>query len=368
LFLIYNGILYSIDNSDRRLNQDNTEGCRNPDRYLERHFDKTWLPIDLLWNKKVSKSKELMIKESKVYRLQSFEKIGKKQPEIIYWLIIFLYRCIEHIKNKEVAKGITVSELPKLIEYANKKEFQGDDWSGSGQFLYDHFKKECKDLVITEKNLPVAIGTGEFVNNLLLYKRRQLQADLIQKKVEEDYEKNHEQVYKWVEQFVKNIKPEDLVKRVLENNKYSYMGYPRFTEDRIIKLEKEEILKIGDKYYGNGLRDNELDFTTQKHWRDKQYCYVCNKVLYKKELCLRFRDYRQFLEFFNLKENEIPEQMKLYLHHQLEMYVGNSILKDTDPIDEIKSRWFEEHSHQYGGAKFDINIPVCNRCIKKLSK
>lgn len=368
LFLIYKGILYSIDNSDHRLNQDNTEGCRNPDSYLERHFDKVWLPINLLWNKKVSKSKELMIKESKVYRLQSFEKIGKEQPEIIYWLINFLYRCIDHIKNKEVAQGITVGESPKLIEWANKKEFRGDDYSGAGQFLYDHFKKECKDLIITEKNLPVAIGTKDFVENLLGYKRRQLQADLIQKKINEDYEKNHEQVYNWIETFVKKINPEVLVKRTLEDNEYSYMKYPGFTEERIIELRKEKILKVSDGYYGNGLDKNELDVTEQKHWRDKQYCYVCNKVLYKKELCLRFRDYRQFLEFFNLKENEIPEQMKLYLHHQLEMYVGNSLLDDTDPVDELRCSWFSEHEHQYGGTKFDINIPVCNRCIKKLSK
>jgi len=76
LFLIYNGYLYSIDNSSNRLNFDNTEGMRNPSRYLERQYEKVWLPINLLLEQDIER--KIIVKGQKVFKIYTWDKIAKK--------------------------------------------------------------------------------------------------------------------------------------------------------------------------------------------------------------------------------------------------------------------------------------------------
>ena len=88
-------------------------------------------------------------------------------------------------------------------------------------------------------------------------------------------------------------------------------------------------------------------------------------------LQLTFIDYRQFLEFFNLTEKDIPKAMVEHMHQENTLYVGNSILTDVDPIDTIRDPWFRNDRigcvYSPGwDPHLIINIPLCKRCLRKI--
>jgi len=370
LFLVYKGTLYSIDNSEGRLNLSNTEGCRNPDRYLERKYDKVWLPVDLLESKE-SKSKELMVKGAKVYKITSLEDIAKDTPGIIYWLYAFVDRVISYVEEQEVPKGVTTAELPKLLTYANKSDFKIED-SGAGSYLEEIYASDCKDIVVQEKHLPKLVGTEEYVRNVIAYRKRELIAESLQKTVEKDYKKNSKKVYEEIRKFVRGWPIEDLLRRSLADKGYSYMQYRQFGfQEKEDGLQKEKLVRFGDggRWFwdeGENVINISSNLYVDRNCSKRSECICCKKVRWKQMVILDFIDWRQFVEFFGITEKDIPIQMKQHLHQQLEMYVGNPILDDTDPVDELKDPWFREKENRMGGPLLRICIPVCNRCLKRL--
>lgn len=373
MFLFYEGVLYSIDNNDGRLNQDNTAGDRNPDRWLERSYAHTWLPVDIIFDKNISKSKSLMLPGAKIYKLKSFEDIFKTTPEVVYWLTIFLFRCIKHIKENKIEIGVLPEDMPKLLTHTKDSDYKRDrEWSGAGAYLLEIYQSQCKDIVVKQDHLPMIIGTEEFIRGVIAYKKRDLQAKAIQPVIEKDYEKNHERVYKEIRDFVLKYPIMDMVKRSFENKDYSIMKFPRFGHDepREIKIIHESVLSIQKSYWPHRSRDtgNEIYLVESTGWRKPIFCVACQKTICKKGICLEFWDYRQYCDFFNLKDTDIPIEMKQHLHQQLEMYVGNSILDDTDPIDGLRDPWFRDTENRMGGPILKIKFPMCNRCIKKYDK
>ena len=377
LFLVYKGILYSIDNAERRLNFDNTEGCRSPARYIERRYENVWLPVDLLLKEEAS-TKELMVKGCKVYKIESFENIVKKDSAIVYWLMMFLYRVVDYVLHNELSVGILPMELPKLLASGNAVEFKKDSYGGAGDYLLDAYQESVKDIVVTTEQLPAVVGTQEYILDIIAYKKRTLQALAIQKAIDANYKKNSKRVYGWIMNFIKSWDREDLVKRALLDKDYAYMSYPRFCEERKIELTKSSILgclSCGGFYIGrDGLNvgivtdvlSRIVELTGGRRKWLRVNCYSCNKVRWKKVIVLDFIDYRQFVEFFGLIKEDIPKEMVQHLHQMLEMYVGNSILDDIDPIDELKDPWFREKTNMSGGALLRVAIPICGRCLRRL--
>lgn len=376
LFLVYKGTLYSVDNLENRLNLNNTEGCRNPDRYIERKYDKVWLPLELLDKAKKSNSHQLIVKGTKVYKIASLEDYAKKAPEIIYWLNVFVDRVIDFVLEQKVEQGVTASDLPKLLTYVNSNKLKIPN-SGAGAYLEEIYTENCKSIVVQEKHLPKLVGTQEYVRNVLAYKRRGLIAESLQKAVDLDHKKNSEKVYDDIRKFVQNWPIKDLIKRSLQKKKYSYMQYPHFGfQQHPDGLQKESIFRMFDSKnnyswnYEN--KANLINVNTHLYeyviGQPHTNCACCAKWKWKQIIVLDFIDWRQFIEFFEITEKEIPIQMKQHLHQQLEMYVGNSILDDTDPIDELNDPWFRETENGMGGPLLRVSIPVCNRCLKREDK
>jgi len=161
------------------------------------------------------------------------------------------------------------------------------------------------------------------------------------------------------------------------------MHYPRFTEEREIELKKKKILSISDYEYPYLERYNwfylgvlkQDTLLGEKRIYPDEYCMFCSYTK-KKYLKLKFIDYRQFLEFFNLKENEIPPHMIEHLHQQRTMYVGNSILDDLDPVDGVNDPWFRsahdaKSTHRFAHddpPNISIVLPVCLVCLNKYKR
>lgn len=382
LFLIFNGYLYSIDNSSRRLNLDNTCGMRNPSKYLEREYSNIWLPIDLLFEKQ---KKVPILRGQRVFKIYTWDKIRKKNIGIIYWMNMFLYRIIEYISSTNIDNGLIPKQTVPLLKSANKKvdfTYETKEQHGRNEYLLNKYKNkvQTKALVLAEDKLPAIIGTKKYIQEVIAYKKREKIADEIEKALFEDFDKNKNKVKKWIQGFLDKQDAEKIVIRALEDKEYAYMHYPQFTEKRVIELKKKKILSIGEyswyypEYY-NWFRFGKLLYDDiWKHYYE-QICYFCG-AKQKKIMELTFIDYRQFLEFFELEEKDVPRQIIDHLHQKRQMYLGNSILDDLDPVDGINDPWFrggDSAKEKYRFAhisppKIYIEISVCLRCLNKYQR
>lgn len=386
LFLIYKGYLYSIDNSSNRLNLDNTQGMRNPSRYLERQYKNVWLPIDLLFEQDIKR--EIIVKGQKVFKIYTWDKIAKDNIGYLYWLNMFLFRVVDYVSTTEILKGLTSRQSVPLLGASNTSiDFNYDtkEWHGRNEYLLTKYKNKVssKALVLKETGLPLIIATKQHIQNIIAYKKRELIADEIEKALFEDFDNHKLNVKRWIKLFLKKQDVEQIVIKALKDLEYPYMHYPDFMEDREIKLSKKKILFISDYeypylehynwfYLGSVCRDRLFG---QVRIYPSNYCMFCS-FKKKKNVKLEFIDYHQFLEFFTLKKKDVPPQIIDHLHQQGEMYVGNSILDDLDPVDGVNDPWFRggdkaKEKYRYAhtnSPSITIVIPICLRCLNKYKR
>ena len=388
LFLIYNGKLYSIDNSDRRLNEDNTEGDRSPVKYLERQYDGVWLPFNLLTNIGGNpEKKELMLPNSSVFKIASFVDYAESSPEYIYWLNVFIKRIIDHIDENKIPKGITNADLPKLLTSGNIPEYKSDMGvypDSSGSYLLDIYKEKITSLVIKETDFSMVVGTREHVENLIAYKGRHRIAENIVDLVWKDFNKNCLRVYSRIADIVSNVGVEKIINKAFLDKEYTFEYFAQCFTDRGAFCENEAIEGTSEirkhdileriswtgKSEGTNFVLNK-DFSTIKGWE----CLLSpnrSNLMFN----LHFKDYRQFIEFFELKKEDIPIEMVQHLHQQSGLYTGNWILNDTDPLDRILDPWFKydepnEKSWGWSGRQtphYYVKFALCKRCVKKLCR
>jgi len=154
LFLIYKGYLYNIDNSSGRLNFDNTEGTRNPDRYLERHYEDVWLPINLFFE--VDIKRKIIVKGQNVFKIHTWDMIAKVSEGYLYWLNLFLFRIVDYISTNDILEGMTAKKFIPLLESSNKTidfSYNTREWRGRNDYLLKIFKKNIttKALVLKKE-------------------------------------------------------------------------------------------------------------------------------------------------------------------------------------------------------------------------
>jgi len=387
MLLIYNGKLYSIDNSDGRVNTDNTEGDRDPDRYLERKYSGMWFPLHLIMGTPKKKSEALTTTDKGLYVLSTFEELEKTSPENVYWFLFFMGRIVDTLEAKDlkIEKAFMNSDVQKLLTSGEKIDYKADSCMSisSGEYLLDVYKDVAsKDIVLAEGSVNLVVATKEHALAVVAYKRRQLLCEEIQKAVNDDYKKNHKSVYKWISEFVQAQDKSKLVAKALQDKQYSYMYYAQFGTDRGIgdhpnaidtfELRKKKILRK-DRYFKP---ENTLNIFLSNKWKQEGRTFECMfhpKFKYHTRYNLKFDDWREFAEFFELKDVNIPLQMKQHLHQHSELYTGNSILDDTDPLDEINDPWFLEDGKRWvqwrGHEHPEINVifEVCGHCIKKMT-
>lgn len=391
-FFVWQNYLYVIDMGERRLNLDNTAGQRNPTRYYEK-FDRIWLPVDIIFGEKKSKSTQVTIRKQKVFRRGNLFDMFKKSPEMKAWLDMFTYRILDYIQNpkKKIEFGVTTYDTIKALEDKSQKKIEkrvkvlGKRYSSfesvgdAGSYLIDSYADKITSIVPSTSDMPMIIGTSDFIEGVVKYKQRNELANTIQKLNYKDWKKNSKRVYDWFKKFVKSHRLSDIIRLALQDKEYTYLEYPHWTE-KIKKptLMSESIMKLDydyDWHYG----DEPLIIS----WclNEKLYdspCENCRKFKAKLFIEIEFKDYRQVCEFFNTEKEKLPTEFVKHFHRQNETYVGNSILDDTDPVDEISDFWFRDiQTHQMEGWKstggkfpdgqpfLKIIIPLCKHCVKK---
>lgn len=380
IFLLYKNKLYSIDNSERRVNLKNTAGARRPDRYLEK-YDDIWLPVDLILDdenedKKKPKNRLPILAGTKVYKAESFQKIMNQSPATIYWLNTFIYRIMEHLATQTIEEGLTFRGSLKLLTYINEKhDYKGyksvgcQDLQGAGAYLIELYGKEVsKELVVTKNNVPELIGTRKYIKDVIEYERRKILADNIEKALWKDYNQNHKSLYKWINDFVNKRDITWIVRKALLDKKYTffnYAGFSGFTSSEKEGLNKKTILSFAEYHY-KYKKSTQFQIIGNEDYEDRMCIFKDHKV--KTWLILTFIDYRQFLEFFEIDKKDVPKRLTDYLHCQKEKYNGNSILDDLDPVDEISDPYFTQEGHGRYGKSLEVATPLCKRCKNKYSK
>jgi hypothetical protein len=394
LFFVYNGFLYSIDNAERRLNLDNVAGDRNPDRWVERAYKDVWLPFFLISDTKMKKSKSKAVQvRGDIYKISTMEDVSKVEIGVIHWLELFMYRVMDRIVTKRIDIGITPNKAIKFLPGKVDKTYEygrGTDCGfGRNRYLLDKYGKEAsKALVLTKDDIPNVVGTQKYIRDVINYKKMSLLADDIQKTVVDNYNKNVNKVTGWIKGFVESYGIENFVIRALEDNRYERDKYSGFGHDwidgKLVKESeetqkiKEKILRIGETQYcyQDGKMNRLFYFSTDVKNKYKYKCHFCNHN-WKLIVNVKFKEYTQFIDFFNIKAKDIPKEMIEHLHQAATWYMGNSILDDIDPVDLIDDPWFSDHTDKvklddvWRGSdekQLEIFVFLCKRCFNRFAK
>lgn len=315
--------------------------------------------------------------------------------------------------------------------YDDENDSSFESQNDASSYLIRKYGSDVKDIIPVTTKLPDILGTKQYIDSVILYKQRDEVAKTIEKIMWQDYNKNCKRVYKQIRDFVLSKNVSGIVKKGLLDNAYPRMMFFTdfgsesdmvYVEGKKVKLDKvktmnEKILEIIDypkdlqefrkrkrqakltreRYYG-GMEfwntfpryfsydedDLEIIFTPDRKFfygNDSVpvQCAMCKNEPWRILISLKFKDYHQFFAFFECeKDNNLPKEMQEHFHWQNESYVGNSILDDTDPVDEIKDPWFRriyekdfwkpsDGRKQYvnGEPYLNVRIPVCRKCYKE---
>lgn len=399
-FLLWKGALYVLNMSERRLNVDNTEGDRNPDRYLERTWDKIWLPIEALTSIKDDSKKiettAIELRTKKVIKRANLSDIFKEMPESQAWLEMFLLRALDYIENApgELPRAVTPADYLRMLpDKSNLQKIDtrvktADDYSSfhsindSSSYLLKKYQGKITAIVPALSELPQVMGTAKYVEGVVRYQQRKHVADALEKVLWDDFKENSARVYGWWRDFVLSRNVQELVRQALADEEYTYMRYPDSLtgSPAVPTLKKGSILNLS-KYLPD--EDDLLEVALlngaaarRRYYRaDEIPCQNCLKFRHNVIIQLTFKDYRQVCDFFKIKEEDLPREFVEHFHWQNESYVGNSILDDTDPVDEITDPWFravytpafaenDSDLRASGQPHLDIHIPLCTHCFK----
>lgn len=418
MFVIWHNEFYLIDNGDGRLNLDNTAGARRPDKYIENLKTNVFLPFDiLLGEKKFSESKSITSRDQTIFKRGNLFEIFEKSPEIRIWIEMFIYRILDYISNPsaKIPLGVTTFDVMKALEdksggkvetrvniYKDKNKYRESFASiaDASSYLLKKFESKITSIVPVDSQLPLVVGERSYIENLIKYQKRNELAIVLKKELYADFRKNHKRVYRWFKTFVLSHDVRAIAKLALQDKKYSYMEYgtneikegswkykPKLTKRGVLIMIEDDDAENWSRYVywdDDPLQiiwtyDGYLLLPDEKgrYGKKRHMCKICKKFQWVNLIRINFRDYRQICEFFNVKENVLAKEFVEHFHYQNEIYTGNSITQDTDPLDDIADPWFRREPDPWRTSvivngysprmpNLDIVIPLCVRCTKQL--
>ena len=392
IFILHNNKLYSISNQGNRLNLENSEGDRNPDRYIERKYKNMQLPLHLLYEKEKftadnesTKNPEItalaFLDETPDTILSTWDDVFKQTPWCYYWIKMLTLKIFDFMKNEDIVKGMIPSESVKLLTETNKLDevpFITERRQGTGEYLIDVYGSNIMAITARKDLISTIITTKDQTLKLIEYKRRQDFANEIRSELTKDYEQNHVQVYESIKKLIETKSTEFIISKALEKKTYPYTEYHSFASNGGKQLDENRYLVQGIIAHTSGAFNSTrmehrpehllLKYNTENipPWSKNMVCEVCGTTKKKMFVNLNFLEWTQMEKFFEIPIETFPKEMKNHLHQQNELYVGNTILDDVDPIDTIMDPWFR---YRYQGeARFQVSIPICKRCYNKIMK
>jgi hypothetical protein len=393
IFFAFNNKLYSISNQSKRLNLNNTEGDRNPEGYIQRKYENTWLPVYLLYGDKyvpdITETSEIpetrditIINKNSDNIITTWDDIYKRIPECYHWINMVMWRVTEYVQSQKINKGITPNDTIKLIQTTNENSTpcsELKDNIGPGKYLYDIYLPKTQAITINQNTIPPIISTQQHIEDIITYKRRQNLASDIKSKLMEDYNNNHRSVYDKIRNIIDSKDIEWTILRALEDKRYTYIKYRDFGFDthgqktnEPYTIRDKKVMSIIENPL-NGINNDDPVHVIASNNNQERYvslsdtkCVACNKSKHKLTIALDFIDWKQMINFFDIPIERFPKEMIDHLHQQNEMYIGNKILNDLDPIDLINDPWFRTDIRNY--PKITVFIPICKRCYNKYKK
>lgn len=229
MFLIFGNKLYTVDIGDRRLNQENTEGLRNPGRYVDRSSEGIWLPYWLLLDKNLERPNNLetalALPQSTVWKVGTVDELKKQYPSYIHWLTIVLFRLMDYILDEEtvIEPAVTAKMALKMLEDKSKTipyNLTFNSQASASSHLIKKLGSKITSIVPSKANIISIIGTQEYVTGVIDYERRRDFAKQLDKEVQKDWMENKEKSFEWFTKLVKSKDVEDLARRALLDGKY----------------------------------------------------------------------------------------------------------------------------------------------------
>lgn len=390
IFILYNNKLYSISNQGNRLNLENTEGDRDPDRYMRRKYENMQLPLYLLFEKEKFTAENESTTETTALTfldenpdtiLSTWDAVFKQNPWCYYWIKMLTLKILDFMENEDIVKGIVPSESIKLLKETNESgevPFTTEQRHGTGEYLINLYNSNITAITASSDLISTIITTKEQTQKLIDYKRRQDLANEIRAELIQDHEQKHTQVYELIKKLVKTKSIGFIVSKALEQKTHPYTRYhsfggnegERIDENRY--LVQKKITHMSDTFNSiNTEGKPELLLTHYNPddinpWSKNMVCEVCGTNKKKMFINLNFLEWTQMEKFFEIPIESFPKEMKNHLHQQNELYVGNTILDDVDPIDTIRDPWFRNRYQK--AATFQVCIPICKRCYNKIMK
>ena len=390
IFLVYKGILYSTDSMERRANLFNVAGERNPDRYLEEEMRDVWLPFNLLFDK-TKKTDKLAVRESEynVRKIAKLSEIFAANPEIEYWMEMFIYRVIESILTIPVEEGMMLDAGMKMlgdgkidiekIKEERKVEMKGE--LGRNDYLIDLVGKKIDSLAVAKPALPAVLGSKKFLKDIVKFEENKFLAKQMENEIQKDFKEKSNKIYKNIKKTVLSKGIEWVAIRSLRNLSYTHDHWEHFADASLLKNGEEyktTILSVSDTFsiskwsmsqqphFFSFFRENE-EKSDYNDPLSRYRCCACETASLKKEVDITFRHWKAFAEFFEITEADIPQEMKDHLHTRNSLYVGNDIIDDVDPVELIEDPWFPDSSRS-DDHSMKLILYLCQRCYAKFKR
>jgi len=324
-----------------------------------------------------------------------------------------MYRISDYITTNTVEEAVTPSMALKLLEdktHLPLQRMKSQSQADASTYLVEHYSPHVTAITVQKSNLLGVLGTREYVNNLIDYERRKELAISIKDLMIKDWHENYNATFEWFVNFVKKYKITSIAKRALQNKAYPRMVYHTTFGDMLFngeyrteeghshaKFEEKQGIDSGHKKIKLGLNDEQVlsvhedcgwSFTNidqkrcfylgmnelyEDHWSKHNKCPICNNHKWSVILEIIFKDYRQICAFFKIKPEDLNPNIVTHLHQQNEAAVGNSILDDLDPMDNLTDPWFRKHfnyntEYWEEAPQIGFMLPICKLCKNKLEK
>lgn len=416
ILFITEGDAYLIDHGKHsyrvQFYRTSSRGESGENRWLGRKYEYTYLPIDEVatFFEKSSADKAVTLHEG-TFSFRVIASLANCAPEVILWTRVFIDECIHRFIHTDILKEITPAVSAEFVQIeGSAKPDQSNlpavykeslpvikslDWSTTKTSTEDTAPAHALEPFI--RSLPASVIKLESpqltsfkqVEAALIYEKRRREAANLQKQLDDGYEKNNEEVFQRVRDFVETrmvSRGDYYFLKALQNKSYSTREYSKFCQGvkkegavrkyqilyTLLKSERIHTPQIhmygGYRKYSNDtiyIDPNNRCWPAGKY-RGKPYCVLCD-FHSSYENILHFTDILQFKEFFEVTDEELknlPSELS-FLNPARSQYTGNSILDDVDPVALIRNPWW---AIDRSGSESEIQVKflLCKRCQKRL--
>lgn len=382
---------------------------RKPERHREKYFETIPLPHNIFYKpEEYSKTDKQDIQLYKGISKHPIYKIDMSQfEECTLFIKHMIQWCMSNTQIFENVKQVQFVEsaTQKLLE-AHTNERITKPYAGSAiEYLISDMLK-VRNIDEDVNNLPVVIDAQLMKNNPLydenmLVKHEQVEHMLTSFAREEkikDLRKrfkfdNHYPMYEESKSQLKhlyNINRKDIFDRLFLGKKTNILREiwkkePTQTEfnsdnakyyivqqkDKLVYHTSEDLSRLGWRY-------NSYVFGYTKDWGNTSDCECHHCIATQrqhiananKSIYVVIHHWKELMWLFDIKKREdLPLLLQTYSGDKYDIYTGNSILNDIDPIVNIynNDRQFVSHSDQETNQML-LHFSMCMRCYKRLLK